>query len=233
VWCYLGAGIVILLGIVIVIYKYAPNTGLLRNGGENAQWSLARCQMAFWFILIIFSFLFVWGVTGAMDTITSQTLVMMGLSAVTLLGSALIEVARDEDKRLEEIAASLQKFIAENIALDAQLVANPANPVAANAALTALRGQNERRIKALNNEIKILGKADTTTGFFTDILSDRTGSPALHRFQVVAWTLVLGFIFVFSIWKDLSMPSFSTTLLALMGLSSVTYLGFKVPENKQ
>jgi hypothetical protein len=29
------------------------------------------------------------------------------------------------------------------------------------------------------------------------------------------------------------MPEFSTTLLGLMGISSGTYLGFKLPEKKQ
>jgi hypothetical protein len=35
-----------------------------------------------------------------------------------------------------------------------------------------------------------------------------------------------------SVYKDLAMPEFSATLLGLMGLSSGTYLGFKVPEKK-
>ena len=39
-------------------------------------------------------------------------------------------------------------------------------------------------------------------------------------------------IFVASVYKNLSMPQFSATLLGLMGISSGTYLGFKVPETK-
>ena len=44
------------------------------------------------------------------------------------------------------------------------------------------------------------------------------------------WTLVLGIIFIASVYNNLSMPEFSSTLLGLMGISSGTYLGFKVPE---
>ena len=61
------------------------------------------------------------------------------------------------------------------------------------------------------------------------MLSDPSGV-SLHRFQMFVWTLVLGVIFVASVYKNLAMPQFSATLLGLMGISSGTYLGFKVPE---
>lgn len=74
---------------------------------------------------------------------------------------------------------------------------------------------------------------DPSQGFLIDILSDEAGGVSIHRFQMFAWTLILGLIFIASVYKDLSMPEFSTTLLGLMGISSGTYLGFKVPEKKQ
>src|SRR5436309_9407204 len=60
-------------------------------------------------------------------------------------------------------------------------------------------------------------------GFLTDLLSDDDGI-SFHRFQMFVWTLVLGVIFVASVYKNLSMPEFSTTLLGLMGISSGTYV---------
>lgn len=66
-------------------------------------------------------------------------------------------------------------------------------------------------------------------GFLNDVLSDPTGV-SLHRFQMFIWTLVLGVIFIASVYNNLAMPQFSATLLGLMGISSGTYLGFKVPE---
>jgi len=68
-------------------------------------------------------------------------------------------------------------------------------------------------------------------GFLHDVMSDPTGV-SLHRFQMFVWTLVLGVIFVGSVYKNLEMPEFSATLLGLMGISSGTYLGFKVPEKQ-
>jgi len=71
----------------------------------------------------------------------------------------------------------------------------------------------------------------TTKGFLNDVVSDPDGV-SLHRFQMFVWTLVLGVIFIGSVYKNLEMPQFSATLLGLMGISSGTYLGFKVPEKK-
>ena len=69
----------------------------------------------------------------------------------------------------------------------------------------------------------------TSRGFVHDVLSDADGI-SLHRFQMFIWTLVLGIIFVASVYKNLSMPEFSATLLGLMGISSGTYVGFKAQE---
>jgi hypothetical protein len=76
------------------------------------------------------------------------------------------------------------------------------------------------------------GTGGPSQGFLTDVLRDNSGSVSLHRFQMFVWTLVLGIIFVASVYHDLAMPQFSATLLGLMGISSGTYLGFKVPEAK-
>ncbi|HKR62624.1 MAG TPA: hypothetical protein VJZ00_02740 [Thermoanaerobaculia bacterium] len=72
-----------------------------------------------------------------------------------------------------------------------------------------------------------------SNGFLKDVLSDDSSGISIHRFQMFAWTLILGVIFVASVYKDLSMPEFNTTLLGLMGISNGTYLGFKFPEKKR
>lgn len=77
------------------------------------------------------------------------------------------------------------------------------------------------------------GKPLESNGFLFDLLADASGSLSLHRFQLFVWTLVLGVIFCGSVYRQLEMPAFSATLLGLMGISSGTYLGFKVPEGKK
>jgi hypothetical protein len=72
-----------------------------------------------------------------------------------------------------------------------------------------------------------------TAGFLRDLVTDDKGVVALDRFQVLVWTLVLGGIFLNSVFLYLTMPEFSTTMLALMGISSGTYIGFKLPMKKE
>jgi hypothetical protein len=70
-------------------------------------------------------------------------------------------------------------------------------------------------------------KPRATQGFVTDLLSDGDG-PSFHRCQMVLFTIVLAIIFVLKAVSTLVMPEFDPTLLALMGISSGTYLGFKL-----
>lgn len=72
-----------------------------------------------------------------------------------------------------------------------------------------------------------------SAGFWRDIVSEGYGDQrtvAVHRLQMVAWTLILALIFVWTVLTTFSIPNFDTNLLLLMGLSSGTYLGFKFPE---
>jgi hypothetical protein len=73
--------------------------------------------------------------------------------------------------------------------------------------------------------------ATVSTSFISDVISDATGV-SLHRFQMFVWTLVLGVIFIASVYANLSMPEFSATLLGLMGISSGTYLGMKTAVSR-
>jgi len=66
-------------------------------------------------------------------------------------------------------------------------------------------------------------------GFFRDIVSNTDGV-TLSRVQVLVWTVVLGFVFGMHVVVDLAMPELDIKMLALMGISSGAYLGFKFPE---
>ena len=79
-----------------------------------------------------------------------------------------------------------------------------------------------------NNREKAI-KIRRSKGFFKDILSDSNGI-SFHRFQVFAWTIVMVAVFIRQVTAYMIMPEFSPALLTLMGISSGTYLGFKVSE---
>jgi hypothetical protein len=90
------------------------------------------------------------------------------------------------------------------------------------------------RLGQVDQQLRTLAAREPKTvssGFLRDVLSDSSGY-SFHRFQIFAWTIVLGIIFVSSVYNSLTMPEFSTTLLGLMGLSAGTYIGFKFPEQK-
>jgi hypothetical protein len=69
-------------------------------------------------------------------------------------------------------------------------------------------------------------------GFWRDLAADELGTIALDRLQIIVWTIILGGIFLQSVVWELTMPDFSATLLALMGISSGTYIGFQFPQTK-
>jgi hypothetical protein len=68
-------------------------------------------------------------------------------------------------------------------------------------------------------------------GFWKDITGG--DSISLHRMQLIAWTVVLVFVFVVQVVTKLTIPDFNPTLLGLLGLSAGTYVGFKFPENQK
>lgn len=75
------------------------------------------------------------------------------------------------------------------------------------------------------------GKSGTIlTDWFIDLLSDNQGI-TIHRFQMLAWTLVLSIVFINGVITDYAMPVFSTDLLGLMGISSGVYVGLKLKED--
>ncbi|QND55790.1 hypothetical protein [Mesorhizobium huakuii] len=75
------------------------------------------------------------------------------------------------------------------------------------------------------------GNDDTSTSnsFFLDILSDGKG-PVLHRIQAVAWTCILGILFIWNVVWSFTFVNFDTNLLLLVGVAQSMYVGFKWQE---
>ena len=204
-WFAIWAGIFI-VG-VIVFFIFAKKSNLLRGGtpvGGNA-FSIARSQAAWWFFIVIGAYLLIGLTTGNYTTSLNGTaLSLLGIAAATHLGSAVVDASKDTPAE----AAARQAAKAE---LRQSIVAAGATP---NPAHTT-------KLEKLN------GKSQ---GWLIDVLSDADGVD-FHRFQMLAWSLVLGIVFVTDVYHGLAMPDFSSTLLGLMGLSAGTYVGLKIPES--
>ena len=232
------------------IYDLARSTNLLRDSGDMRAiitrggdsnkdigdeplkpYSLGRWQMAVWFVLVIGAFSFIWLVTGASDTITSTVLTLLGIGAGTALGAAAIDT-----KTANAAPSKLRVRLAQKVDLDQRIaaietVANWEQDQAKAtewASLVSLRDNAEADI----SKLRAVLQPPASRGWWKDIISDEDGGYSFHRFQIFVWTVVLVGLFLISVWSRLSMPEFGATLLAVMGISGGTYLGFKIPENQ-
>lgn len=232
-WFFFWLALFLLFGAGFLVLAYKSN--LLRDpvpttAGKRLPYSLSRTQAAWWFFLVLGSYLLIGMITGDFSTtITGTVLVLLGISAGTAVGSAFVDASQTsvEDQAAETALA--QSLWAEIEQLDkdletqrAKMKADPADAATARdlATKAAMRAEKYSKYR------KLMGQSES---FVLDILSD-TGGVNFHRFQMAAWTVVLGFIFIGQVYRDLAMPEFNTTLLGLMGISAGTYLGLKIPE---
>lgn len=75
-------GIMIL--IVVLIYFFSKKFQIFRSkSDERPAYSLAQIQLAFWTILVSFSYVYLWVVNGEMPDIPSSILILMGISVGT------------------------------------------------------------------------------------------------------------------------------------------------------
>lgn len=68
-----------------------------------------------------------------------------------------------------------------------------------------------------------------TAGFWSDILTDVNGV-TLARFQAVVWNALIGILFLYEVMHNLRVPDLDATTLGLLGVSTGTYVGMKIPE---
>jgi hypothetical protein len=246
-------GFIVILGALIVFFALARYTDIIRDTASPRRpdgqrpYSLARGQMAFWFFLVIASYFFLWIVTGDMNTLNGSVLALIGISAGTALGSAFVDAAKPVP-----VGSSGNQPIVD--------VTRPHNEVVME--LTKLRADTEQELEALQKARTLISPSDkqaldaneqqqnevrerlanyrwqsayfawpTWKGVMYDLLAENN-LISFHRFQIFIWTLILGIMFVASVYNELTMPEFSATLLGLLGISAGTYVGFKLPETK-
>ena len=183
---FLLVAVVLTIGFVI----FATKTGALRDKEPPPQdeqniaptqraYSLSRTQVAFWTLLVVYAYLFIWFITGEYNTeIPGTILAILGISAGTYATAAAIDKEKSQPKDGKGI--------------------------------TVARSE----------------------GVFSDLFS-LEGGAGLHRVQFGLWSAVLMVVFVITVYDTLAMPQFDTSLLGLMGISSATYAGMKLPEKKQ
>ncbi len=235
--------------VIVILYLYlfismVQKRGLLRdrsidlsaigivNNGSSNPYSLGRCQMAFWFTLTVVSFFFIWLITDAYNIISTTVLALIGISAGTSLSAAVIDNNKSTDLLNQTLAVQEEaaKLTISIPALQSSIANPPIGAIVADLqSQLATQQARAAQIPTLIANNKALLTPQSSKGFLNDVLADANGI-SFHRLQMFVWTFVLGLIFIYSVWKSLSMPDFNATLLALQGLTAGTYLGFKFPE---
>jgi hypothetical protein len=315
--------IAVFLCILAFLFWLAKTTDILRDSSGRVRpdglqpVSLGRTQMAFWFILTVGAYIFLWVTTGNHNAINETCLILLGIGSGTALGAAFIESAStrflvtsplnrprgqisaaianailvrlqklsflvsDQDtqtqnefiavldklkeeetkqnsgvsERLEALSNKLKKewkLEVESTELenrqdvDEMIIALARKLKSAPKAGSTKPGahpEEEGSYEVLASELELLGVQQA--GFkkmprtalqrvFTDWLGEGSNDKwSFHRFQMLAWTLVFGFVFVIKVLKDRAMPEFDLMALALLGISAGTYLGFKLPGAKK
>ena len=217
--------------LLVLLILLARNSDILRDspsvdGEPKHSYSLARSQMAWWFFLVAASYNYIWLALGDRDSLTSGCLILIGISAGTGLAATIVDGGKQTQRRaLEKEQALLETKLTElRQAIAASSDENTSTQ------LRAEQGLSTARMAEIHTALEALPQAPGPShGFLVDILRDETGV-SFHRFQMAAWTIILGFVFVTSVYRDLTMPDFSPTLLGLMGISSGTYIGFKMSD---
>jgi hypothetical protein len=229
---------------------FAASTDILRDpcrrrpeGVEPV--SLARAQMAFWFVVIAAAFAFLWVTTGNIDTINGTCLTLLAIGTTTALATVAVQGNRSGRKDLSD---ALQKTPHEMLKLrpaelreaiaarKKELEETGASTMAPEdlAEDTALLERFGRKLDQFFKRrpkwcpLRIYYWRYRLRTVFEDLLTEEAGAYDFHRFQMLAWTLVLGAVFVAKVFTDRAIPQFDSNLLLLMGISSGAYIGFKM-----
>jgi hypothetical protein len=238
---------VLILGSLVF---FAASTDILRDpcrrrpeGVEPV--SLARSQMAFWFVVIAAAFAFLWITTGNIDTINGTCLTLLAIGTTTALATVAVQGNRSGRKDLSDV---LQRTPHEMLKLRP---AELRGAIAARKKELEETGVSTMAAEDLAEDIALLERFERKLDqffkrrpkwcplwiyywryrlrtVFEDLLTEEAGAYDFHRFQMLAWTLVLGAVFVAKVFTDRTMPQFDSNLLLLMGISSGAYIGFKM-----
>src|SRR5256714_15413011 len=200
-------GLLIIAFTLVLFIWLARTTNLIREAGTAVPgklrpYNLGRTQMAFWFFLVYVSYVGIWLVTSALDTITPSLLGLMGISAGTALGEALIDSGKDttQASQLRDLTAEQQSLEQGIPELQSQIGAVNSKPTLTSEDTANRDSLNKQlldsrtRLAHVNQQLQGITPPSTAVhsqGLLRDIPRDGMVY-SFHRFQIVALAIVLG-----------------------------------------
>lgn len=90
----------------LLIYKYKSVikdsiSGLPRAEDVNPSFSYSKSQFAFWTLIVIVSFIYIWAFTGDTDSLNNTALILLGITSATIVTGNLIN-KKEESKAVSE-----------------------------------------------------------------------------------------------------------------------------------
>ena len=99
-WRFAIASAVSLI-LLVVTFRHVRTSTTLRDNllpqlePRKQTYSLGRCQMAFWFVLVFVSFVFLYFLLWDYNTVSEQALALMGIASATALASVAVDIKKD------------------------------------------------------------------------------------------------------------------------------------------
>jgi hypothetical protein len=213
-WLFSGVYLIFIICVIV----FCSRTGLIRDpdtvNNVPGPFSLAQTQLAFWTVIVIGGFGYLWILTGQADSLNSSILLLLGISSGTTGAASFIDYYKKTS--MEKSVAGQAQPLADNVVIPA--VVDPTSSTATSPPVTTPF--------VIPNTIK------QHRNFIQDILSDGVNM-SVQRAQTALWNLILGLYFLWYVVTNKAMPDFDNTLLVLAGVSSVLYVGSKGVENPQ
>jgi hypothetical protein len=257
-------GVVVFGGLALIIFA-AHRTPILKDQlvpqiePRYQTYSLAKTQMAFWFLVILGSTLYIFIFRGATlhdSVITPTALSLLGIGVLTAGASTIVDRIRDtpEDRlnaALQAVGISCHQDVKDiekevddlgtRITALKKQVSAPGQPKTHLPAQPQAKGAPPTQDEILQSKrndllVKLRYHASRTAdfqsqGFLPDLINNISGT-GLHRLQALVWTALIGIEFVWEVHQGTSvtLPAIDPNLLTLMGISSAGYVGFKYNE---
>ena len=239
VWFMIIYGLAIVAGMTLLGLQTNMLRGLMSRRRPNGKYqlSLSHVQLAIWFVVVFGAYIYLWVITGSLNTLSTSGLYLVGIAIVTSLGSTAIQGMSTSDKEV----MAYNNTLAPRLEMDRATVwalVDQAEAVARQKweqmQHSGISGSDTASQDAFRNWDDLRRQKEYLATpliyrWLVDLLSEN-GEVTLHRFQMLAWTVGLAFIFCVRVFADLTMPTFPGEVLTLMGISAGTYLGFRVPE---
>ncbi|HXN74444.1 MAG TPA: hypothetical protein VN861_17990 [Candidatus Acidoferrales bacterium] len=229
-----GWYIAVILGLFLLLFFLLLYLGWTSNmlrytPGEHpaepamSPFSPGLVQMAVWFYLAAAAYVYIALTTHQINIPMGSVLGLLGISSVTGLAAVYVDKIKDP-------GADKNSLVAEQTALKARMKElEPGAAVPGSAAATEMETKKTRLAEVQKLIQQVPAPPAKSEGFVKDLLKDGSDY-SFHRVQIFVWTIVLGAVFIWSVYRKMTMPEFDASLLTLMGISSGTYVGFKFPE---